>query len=126
MIEVAHLCLFGEHLEVRKTEYRIQTNFLWPEPFENVTSFCRLCDVCQKTVPKRSVPRNPLGNMLFIDQLFERVAIDLVGPIAPAVNKEHKSIGCFIFLSVLKLKKLGSAYDGILNTDFKSVIFIAL
>ena len=35
-------------------------------------------------------------------------------------------LGCFIFSPFLKLKKLGSAYDGILDTDFISVIFIAL
>ena len=91
MTEVAHLSLFGGHLEVRETEYRIQTTFIWPGPFEDVTSFCQLCDVCQKTVPKRSVPQS-VGKHLFIDQLFEKVAIDPMGPIAPAVSKEHKSI----------------------------------
>ena len=32
-------------------------------------------------------------------------------------------LGCFIFSSFLKSKMLGSAYDGILATDSKYVIF---
>ena len=38
------------------------------------------------------MPRAPLGDMPLIDQAFKRVAIDLVGPIAPASNKEHRYI----------------------------------
>ena len=43
---VAHDSLFGGHLGVKKTEDRIQTNFFWPGLHEDVTSFCRSCDVC--------------------------------------------------------------------------------
>ena len=63
---VAHDSLFGGHLGVKKTEDRIQTNFLWPGLHEDVTSFCRSCDVCQKTVARGSVSRAPLGDIFFI------------------------------------------------------------
>ena len=86
---VAHDSLFGEHLGAKKTEDRIHTNFFWPGLHEDVTSFCRSCDVCQKTVARGSVPRAPLGDMPLINQPFKRVAIDLVGPIAPASDKGH-------------------------------------
>ena len=89
---VAHDSIFGGHLGVKKTEDRIQTNFFWPGLHKDVTSFCRSCDVCQKTVARGSVPRAPLGDMPLIDQLFERVAIDLVGPIAAASDKGHRYI----------------------------------
>ena len=89
---VAHDSLFQEHLGVKKTEDRIQTNFFRPGLHEDVTSFCRSCDVCQKTVARGSKPRAPLGDMPLIDQPFKRVAIDLVGPIAPASDKGHRYI----------------------------------
>ena len=89
-MQVAHDSLFGGHLGVKKTEDRIQTNFFWPGLQNDVFSFCQSCEVCQKTVPRRSVPRAPLGDMPLIDQLFNRVAIDLVGPIAPASDKGHR------------------------------------
>ena len=56
VMEAAHDSLFGGYLGVKKTENRIQTNFFWPELHDDVTSFCRSCDVCQKTVPGGSVP----------------------------------------------------------------------
>ena len=43
-------------------------------------------------MPRGSVPRAPLGDMPLIDQPFKRVAIDLVGPIAPASHKRHRHI----------------------------------
>ena len=60
---VAHDSLFGGHLGVKKTEAQIQTNFFWPGFHKDVISFCRSCDVCQKTVARGSVPRAPLGDM---------------------------------------------------------------
>ena len=89
---VADDSLFGGHLGVKKTNDRIWTNFFWPGLHEDVTSFCRYCNVCQKTVARGSVPRAPLGDMPLIDQPFKRVAIDLVGPISPASDKGHRYI----------------------------------
>ena len=51
----------------------------------DVISFCRSCDVCQKTTAKGSVSCVPLGDMP-----FRRVTVDLVGPISPASEKEHQ------------------------------------
>ena len=54
-------------------------------------------------------------------------AFQLTGiTVSVVVEYDAYLVGCFIFSPFLKLKKLGSAYDGILDTDFKSVIFIAL
>ena len=58
----------------------------------DVTSFCRSCDVCQKTTAKGSLPHVPLGDMPLIDMAFRRVAVDLVGPISPPSKKRHQYI----------------------------------
>ena len=89
---MAHDSVFGGHLGVKKTEDQIQTNFYWPGMHRDVTSFCRSCDVCQKTVARGTVPRAPLGEMPLIDLPFKRVAINLVGPITPASDKGHRYI----------------------------------
>ena len=92
VVKVAHDSIFRGHLEIKKTKDRIQTNFYWPGMQGDVTSFCRLCDVCQKTTAKESVPRVPLGNMPLINMPFRRVAVDLYGPILPACEKGHQYI----------------------------------
>ena len=58
----------------------------------DITSFCRSCDVCQKTTAKGSVSRVPLGDMPLIDMPFRKVAVDLVGPILPPSEKGHRYI----------------------------------
>ena len=58
----------------------------------DATSFCRSCDVCQKTTTKVSVPCVPLGDMPLIDMPFRRVAMDLVVPISPPSEKGHQYI----------------------------------
>ena len=92
VMEVAHDSIFGGHLAVKKTKDRIQTNFYWPRMHNDVSGFCRSCDICQKTVDKGTVARAPVGEMPLIDTPFKRVAVDLVGPITPASERGHRYI----------------------------------
>ena len=53
---------------------------------------CRSCDVCQRTVKRGSVRKVPLGSMPLIDTPFKRVAVEIVGPIAPPSEAGHRYI----------------------------------
>ena len=92
VMAVAHDALLAGHMGVKKTEDRITTNFFWPGLHQDVVSFCRSCDACQRTVTKGSVTKAPLGKMPLIDMPFKRVAVDLIGPIAPASDKGHRYV----------------------------------
>ena len=92
VMEVAHNSIMGGHMGVKKTVDRIISNFYWPGLQQDVTHFCRSCDVCQKTVHKGTVPKAPLEKMPLIDMPFKRVAVDLVGPIAPPSEEGHRYI----------------------------------
>ena len=59
VVEVVHDSIFGGYLGRKKTTDRIQTNFYWPRMQGDVTSFCRSCDVCEKTNAIGSVPHVP-------------------------------------------------------------------
>ena len=91
---------------VKKTKDWIVTNFFWPGMHSDVVTFCRSCDVCQKTVSKGSVTRVPLGKMPLIDSPFKRVAIDLVGPITPASEDGHRYILTLVDLSLQSIQRL--------------------
>ncbi|PIK41188.1 hypothetical protein BSL78_21960 [Apostichopus japonicus] len=58
----------------------------------DVTRYCQSCDVCQRTLPKGRVTKVPLGSMPLIEEPFQRVAVDLVGPIKPATERGHRYI----------------------------------
>jgi len=54
--------------------------------------YCRSCDICQRTVTKGRVSKLPLGKMALIDLPFKRVAVHLVGPIAPVPDQGNRYI----------------------------------
>ena len=88
-MSVNHESAFSGHLGAKKTEVRILPNFFWPGLRQDVIRFCRSCDVCQRTIKRGSVKKVPLGSMPLIDTPFKRVAVDIVGPIAPPSEAGH-------------------------------------
>ena len=92
VMSVNHESAFSGHLGAKKTEVRILPNFFWPGLRQDVIRFCRSCDVCQRTVKRDSVRKVPLGSMPLIDTPFKRVAVDIVGPIAPPSEAGHRYI----------------------------------
>ena len=57
-----------------------------------MTCYCKSCDVCQKIVNKGSVPKVPLEKLQLIDKPFKSVAVDLVGPLGPPREDDHRYI----------------------------------
>ena len=92
VMEVAHDTMLAGHMRVKKTEDRILTNFYWPGIHQDVASFCRSCDVFQRTLSKGRMTKVPLGKMPLMDLPFKRVAVDMIGPITPASDKGHRYV----------------------------------
>ena len=51
-----------------------------------------MCDACHRCVAKGRTTKVPLGKMPVIDIPFQRVAIDLIGPIIPASDRGHRLV----------------------------------
>ena len=92
VVRPAHDSPLSGHLGTKKTQDRIMSHFYWPGLYNDVKRFCVSCDVCQRTVSKGSIQRVPLGEMPLIDTPFKRVAVDIVGPIAPLSYKGNRYI----------------------------------
>ena len=92
VMSLAHESLMGGHLGTKKTLDRIRTNFHWPGMSKDVNKFCKSCDICQRTIPKGKVPKVPLGEMPIIEEPFYRIAVDLIGPLAPVSERGHRYI----------------------------------
>ena len=92
VIRVAHDGLLSGHCGIKRTKDRVLSNFYWREVDEDVKRFCRSCNVCQKTLPKGRQGKAPLQRMPVIGEPFRRVAVDLVGPIAPCSERGHRYI----------------------------------
>ncbi|XP_033739239.1 uncharacterized protein LOC117326590 [Pecten maximus] len=92
VMELAHDSMMAGHLGAKRTSDRIIAEFYWPGMQSDVTRYCRSCDVCQRTFPKGRVTKVPLGMMPLIDAPFQRVAIDIVGPLQPATDRGNRFI----------------------------------
>ena len=80
------------HLATSRTTAKILTEFHWPGILPDVKRFCRSCEICQRTVQKGRVAKHPLQKIPLIDEVFKRVAVDIVGPIHPVTDKGNRYI----------------------------------
>ncbi|XP_062602901.1 uncharacterized protein LOC134264647 [Saccostrea cucullata] len=92
VMKLAHESIMAGHLGVRKTTDRIMAEFYWPGIQADIRRFCKSCDVCQRTISKGKVPAVPLGHMPLITVPFQRVAVDIVGPLQPITDKGNRYI----------------------------------
>ena len=81
IMQLAHETPMSGHLGFKKTPERIRQNFSWYGITKDVREFCKTCDICQKTAPKGRVAPVPLQNMPVIETPFNRIAIDIIGPL---------------------------------------------
>ena len=89
IIHEYHSSLTGGHKGITKTYKNIRNRFLWPEMKNDIQNFVRRCRSCQEQKLVRIKTRQP---MIITDtpaDAFDKVAIDLVGPlpITPDGNK---------------------------------------
>ncbi|KAL1248867.1 hypothetical protein QQF64_022185 [Cirrhinus molitorella] len=87
VMELAHAHPMAGHLGVQNTIQRIRDRFHWPGLEADIKRFCQACPTCQKTSP-RAPPLIPLP---IIEVPFQRIGMDLVGPV-PKSARGHEYI----------------------------------
>ena len=87
---MAHTHLLGAHLGMDKTRERVLARFYWPGVKRDVERHCQGCPECQRVAP-RAIARHPLIPMPIIETPFERLALDIVGPL-PKTSRGHRYI----------------------------------
>lgn len=85
VLDLAHGHLLGGHLGMEKTKERILMRFFWPGLVAEVRDYCTSCPECQYTSPAPNF-RSPLVPLPIVEVPFERIAMDLVGPIVKSAR----------------------------------------
>ncbi|TKS65328.1 Retrovirus-related Pol polyprotein from transposon 17.6 [Collichthys lucidus] len=80
VMEMGHSIPWAGHMAFQKTLNRIGSRFAWPGMYTQVSQFCASCEVCQLTSAK-GVTRAHLQSLPIIDTPFERIGMDIVGPL---------------------------------------------
>jgi len=92
VVTLAHAGVMSGHLGIHRTQERIIASFWWPGISGDITRFCHFCDVCQRTISKKHVPKVPLGKIPVIEISFKRVAVNLIGDMFPASSRGYRYI----------------------------------
>ncbi|XP_016533291.1 uncharacterized protein LOC103146684 [Poecilia formosa] len=80
IITLGHSIPWAGHLGKHKTTARIKQQFYWPGLSKDVAQFCKSCPECQMTSAKIP-PKAPLQPLPVIGVPFERLGMDIVGPV---------------------------------------------
>ncbi|KAJ8246605.1 hypothetical protein GJAV_G00253360, partial [Gymnothorax javanicus] len=80
ILTLGHSVPWAGHLGKHKTTARIRQHFHWPGLRRDVAQFCRSCPQCQMT-SARIPSRAPLQPLPIIGTPFERLGMDIVGPV---------------------------------------------
>lgn len=92
VLKLAHEHPLAGHLGITKTYKRILKYFFWPGLKNSVVSYCRACHDCQLSgKPNQTVPTAPLQPIPVINEPFERLILDCVGPL-PKSKSGHQYI----------------------------------
>lgn len=66
---------------INKTLSRIQKHYHWPGMTKDVKLRCKSCSQCQVTRPEGKFPNSTLHITVVPARPFEKVAIDIIGPL---------------------------------------------
>ena len=80
VLTLGHSIPWAGHLGKNKTVARIKRHFFWPGIGGAVAQFCRSCPECQQA-PVKGPPRAPLQPLPIISVPFQRLGMDVVGPV---------------------------------------------
>ena len=113
VLKVAHDIPVAGHFSHRRTELKVYSKFWWPGVSGDISRYCRSCDVCQRTSARGRTRKVEMAQMPIISTPFERVAVDLVGPLKPPSKAGHRFILTLIdyatsFIEALPLKEITS------------------
>ena len=80
---LAHGIPFAGHQEQAKTCGSLVSHFYWPQMYEKIKEFCCSCITCQANGKTGGKPKAPLSPLPVVGVPFERVVINIVGPLDP-------------------------------------------
>lgn len=89
LMEVAHDGYSG-HLGIKKTYLKLLNDFYWPGMKRDVAKFVNSCNTCQLVGKlNQTVPPYPLRPIQVPSEPFQKVIIDIVGPL-PKTKRNHQ------------------------------------
>eukprot|EP00253_Pinus_taeda_P009868 PITA_09868 len=94
ILKVAHDGPYGGHFADKRIGHKVlQMGYYWPSIFHDAQDYVRRCDSCQRMGQPRKADEMPLQPQIVL-KLFEKWAIDLVGPFNPPSYQKDYILVC--------------------------------
>ena len=94
VMRLSHDVPMAVHLGITKMKDRILQRYYWPGIFKDVAKYCRGCEVCQRSTPRKPAKAG-LVPIPIVTCPFQRIRMDIVGPLEdPAPNPEIEESNC--------------------------------
>ena len=84
IMKCCHDIPIAGHMGIGATKKRVCSRFSWPGVMQDIIRFVKSCITCQKHCNK--LPRLPVQQADIVDRPFDKVAIDIVGPLTVTVS----------------------------------------
>ena len=78
----------GGHFEIRKTYEKLKEKYYWKQIIENIKEYISSCDICQRY---KGTEKGEELHPIKVNRIFERIGIDIVGPL-PETHRKNKYI----------------------------------
>ena len=75
-----HVTPFGGHQGVLRTYKKIKSRYIWKGMLGDIRKYVSRYPVCQKSKPDGSI-KMPLQVITTSDYIFEKITVDIVGPL---------------------------------------------
>ena len=78
-----HLDIHTDYFGIENTFYKISQKYYWPGMYKTIKNYIKACDICQH---KGRLQKNNQLNPILVTRSFEKIGIDLVGPLPITTN----------------------------------------
>ena len=75
--------VYAGHFGIENTFYKISQKYYWPGMYKIIEDYIKACDICQC---KGRLRKNNQLNLIPVAGPFEKIRIDLVGPLPITTN----------------------------------------
>ena len=79
------------HFGIEKTLFKIKLEYYWPTMYNDVKTYLRNCDVCQRCKFPNTKSRCPMGKSLVANEKWELLTVDFITPL-PRSKKGNTAI----------------------------------
>src|SRR6185295_9232744 len=95
LMKIMHDQPTAGHLGIESTYNKIKKRYYWNQMYDDIKEYIKTCDTCQRFgKPERNEPLHSIE----VIQPFERIGIDIVGPLPETANKNKYMVVAIEYL----------------------------